>query len=203
MKLNADSRKVQIIDEAAWLFSRKGYDKVTTKELATACEISEPALYRYFPSKDAIYEAVLDSLPARADCSELFARLATEENLEKLLTDLAQQILEFLRRNEDVYRLLLYSTLREHTKARMVFQVIRGTYVDFLSQQLDRLQSANLIVSKNNEITAGCFVGMVFDCAMSDSLWHGFLGKKCKPAKAVANSIAIFARGLSRDRLSN
>ncbi len=199
MKRTADSRKQQIIAEATRLFSKLGYDSVTTKELALACGVSEPALYRYFPSKEAIYDEVLNSLESRLEVRDLFARLAGETDVERLLSELAGQILEFFKANQDIYRLMLYSALCGHAKAKKVYRAVRGTYVDFLTEQFNRLRAANVIVTKNNEITARCFVGMVFECAMSATLFSGFLGKRYQPSEVVQNNISIFSRGLYRE----
>lgn len=192
-------RKQQIIDEATRLFSRLGYDRVTVKQLGEICGITEPAIYRHFPSKDAIYDAVLDSLEYRMDTTELFDQLGSEDDVEKLLHALATHVISFFTEHDELYRLLLYSALKEHAKARRVYDVIRGTYVDFLHKQLDRLQRRDLILEKNNEITARCFVGMVFDCALSRTLWRGMQGRVFEPGDVVANNVPIYARGLKKD----
>jgi AcrR family transcriptional regulator len=196
LRRTADLRKQQIIVEATRLFSSRGFDKVTTKDLAASCGVSEPALYRYFPSKEAIYDVVLSSLESRLQVKELFDRLENEQDVEKLLLDLASHIFNFFRTNQDVYRLMLYSALGGHVKARRIYRAVRGTYVDFLIRQLDRFAATGQILPKNNEITGRCFVGMVFECALSGTLWRGFLGKRYRPDDVVSNNIPIFARGL-------
>ncbi len=193
----AGERKAQIIKEAMRLFGRHGYDSVTIKQLAEACEITEPALYRHFPSKQEIYNAVLDSLKSILNYSDLFERLENESEADIILTEMAAHILDFFDRHRETYRLLLYSTLREHAKGRKIFREIRGPYVIFLTEQLDRLFSIGKIIEKNNQITARCFVGMVFDCALGATLWKGFLGKSYRPAEIIANNVPIFVRGLS------
>jgi len=190
-------RKNQIIHEAIRLFSRKGFDGVTIRQLADACGITEPALYRHFPSKEAIYDAVLDALKTFQNCEELFERLGAEKELQPILHGLATHILGFFSSHRDIYRLLLYSTLRGHAKARQVFREIRGPYVAFLIERLDRLYSEGKIVKKNNIITARCFIGMVFDCALAATLWRGFLGKNYGPEDIIANNVPIFVDGLS------
>lgn len=190
-------RKNQIVREAIRLFSRHGFDGVTIRQLAEACGITEPALYRHFPSKEAIYNAVLDALKTFQNYEELFDRLGAEAELQAVLHGLASHILGFFSGNRDIYRLLLFSTLREHTKARQVFREIRGPYVNFLIGQLDRLYAEGKIRKKNNEITARCFVGMVFDCALAATLWRGFLGKNYAPEDVVDNNVPIFVEGLS------
>ena len=196
MKVAVGDRKGQILSEATRLFSEDGFDKVTIKDLAEACGITEPALYRHFPSKEAIYDAVLDSIEQRMSSTELFVRLSQEDCLETLLRSLADHILDYFTRNRDLYRLLLFSTLRDHTKAKRVYQIIRGSYVTFLGEQLDRLQEQGIIVQKNNQITSRCFIGMVFDCALGITMWKGFQGKVYQPRETIDNNIPIYVRGL-------
>jgi len=190
------NRKDQILQFATEAFSRDGYDRVTVKQLADRCGITEPAVYRHFSSKDAIYEAVLESLPERLKYQELFSRLERENDLDLILKSVAKHIIAFYTENADIYRLLLYAALRGHVRAKRIFELIRGPYVKFLQAQFDRLQSQGTIVPKHNEITARCFVGMVFDCAMGNSLWKGLQGTVYDPESIVSNNIPIYVRGL-------
>jgi AcrR family transcriptional regulator len=190
------NRKEQILQFATEAFSRDGYDRVTVKELADLCGITEPAVYRHFASKDAIYVAVLESLPERLQYRELFDRLEHENDLDLILKSVAKHIIAFYTENADIYRLLLYAALRGHDRARRIFELIRGPYVKFLQKQFDRLQAQGVIVQKHNEITARCFVGMVFDCAMGNSLWKGLQGKTYDPESIVSNNVPIYVRGL-------
>jgi AcrR family transcriptional regulator len=191
------NRKEQILQLATEAFSRDGYDRVTVKQLADGCGITEPAIYRHFESKDAIYIAVLESLRHRLDYQGLFTQLEKEDDLETLLKSIAKHIIAFYTENADIYRLLLYAALRGHDRAKRIFELIRGTYVKFLTSQLDRLQSNGSIIEKHNEITARCFVGMVFDCALGNSLWKGLQGQTYGPEQTVANNVPIYVKGLS------
>ena len=126
-------------------------------------------------------------------------QLGGKADVEVVLRELALHIIKFSRKNQDAFRLLLYSALGGHARAKRVHRTIRGVYKDFLVAQFDRLYKNRLIVKKNNEITARCFVGMVFDCALSKTLWRGFQGREFKPMEIVANNVPIYARGLRRD----
>lgn len=195
--MESEDRKHQIIQEATRLFSQSGFDRVTIKQLADACGITEPALYRYFPSKDAIYDAVLDSIQSQMQYQELFDRLAKEPEVGAILFGLARHILGFFTVHRELYRLLLYSTLGEHSKARAVYMVIRGPFILFLLEQLKRLAAEGKLKPKNYEITARCFVGMVFDCALSTMVWRGYTGQTYEPDEIVANNVPIYIDGLS------
>jgi AcrR family transcriptional regulator len=58
-RLPAGERKKRIIESARAAFAASNYWKVSTADLARAADISEPALYRYFPSKKAIFLSTL------------------------------------------------------------------------------------------------------------------------------------------------
>lgn len=190
-------RKSQILSEATNLFSHYGFDKVTIKQLAGACGISEPALYRYFKSKDDIYDEVLDSLKSMLKHEKLFDQLEDEDSLDDIMNGIAKHIITFFKANKELYRLLLFSALRQHRKARQVFREIRMPYVKYLLKRFDQLYSESKIIKKNNEITARCFVGMVFDCALGTTLWKGYQGKDYEPENIIANNVPIFIKGLS------
>ena len=56
------SRREQILDTAATLFAERGFHGVSVVELGAACGISGPALYKHFPSKDAMLAEMLVSI---------------------------------------------------------------------------------------------------------------------------------------------
>lgn len=189
-------RSARIIEEATRLFSQHGYKNVTIKQLADACGISDAALYRHFESKQAIYAAVLESLEPRLVDQKVLDKIAEQKDVGALLKGLAEHIIEFFGKNTDLYRLLLYSALEGHERASHVFGLVRGRYIKYLIAQFNRLIEAGEIVEKNSEITARCFIGMVFDCALGFSLWKGMQGKVYSASEVVANNIPIYVNGL-------
>lgn len=58
-RLPAGERRVQIVSAARQVFSRHGYDGAKTLQIARAAKVSEALVYRHFPSKLALYRAVL------------------------------------------------------------------------------------------------------------------------------------------------
>lgn len=188
----------QILRIATTLFSQHGFKAVTMKQIAQRAKITEPAVYRYFSSKEVLCKAVLCSLRDQLEYQSLFAELEQENDIEQLLHRLAKYIIDFFTKNDEIYRLLLFSALGGHTSARHCYDAIRGTFARFLKNQLDRLYEHEMIVKKNNEITARCFIGMVFDCALANTLWKGMQGKVYRPQDVLNNNIPIYSRGLKK-----
>lgn len=56
---NEDTKKM-ILKKALELFSESGYDAVSVGEIARAAGIKAPSLYNHFPSKQAIFDAIVE-----------------------------------------------------------------------------------------------------------------------------------------------
>ena len=59
-RLPAEDRRRQLLETALGLFSKKGFDGTTTKEIAAAAGVTEAIIFRHFPTKQELYSAVLD-----------------------------------------------------------------------------------------------------------------------------------------------
>jgi TetR/AcrR family transcriptional regulator len=57
----ACDRRTQLLEIALSLFAKKGFNGTTTKEIAAAAGITEAVIFRHFPHKQALYQAVLES----------------------------------------------------------------------------------------------------------------------------------------------
>ncbi|MBN1211359.1 MAG: TetR/AcrR family transcriptional regulator [candidate division Zixibacteria bacterium] len=190
------NRKQQIIDAATDLFANNSYERVTMSMVAKACNVTEPALYRYFSSKEKIYEAVLLSLSLKVDLEELAAWIKASRDIEEILQEIAGHILNNNLKHTELSRLLLLSSLEHRTLARQVFTAVRLPYIDLLIDELKRLREMKLIRDVNPVITARCFIGMIMDCAVSKNLWGKMQGERFQIEEVIENNVPIFARGL-------
>src|SRR5882724_1715174 len=59
IRLEHEERRRGIVEAAVPLFARKGFAGTTTKEIAEAAHVSEALVYKHFPSKAALYEAIV------------------------------------------------------------------------------------------------------------------------------------------------
>ena len=75
-----EAAKARIIGAAIEVFTQKGFGRSTMDEVAKKVGVSKPALYRYFPSKEALLEAVFEGSQARL--RELLASSFQGRNLQ-------------------------------------------------------------------------------------------------------------------------
>lgn len=58
----AEARRTQILMGAAQVFSKKGFHRATTKEIAEAADVSEGTIYNYFDNKRELLIAMMELL---------------------------------------------------------------------------------------------------------------------------------------------
>jgi TetR/AcrR family transcriptional regulator, transcriptional repressor for nem operon len=61
------ARRSQILEAAQALIYSKGYEQMTIKDILDRLHISKGALYHYFPSKQALLEALIDRMGSTAE----------------------------------------------------------------------------------------------------------------------------------------
>ena len=61
LRLSSDERREAIVEAVRAVFAKKGFERTTSRELAKAARVSEALLYKYFPTKLSLYEAMLDA----------------------------------------------------------------------------------------------------------------------------------------------
>lgn len=63
--MNQEDTKKKILYKALELFSENGYDSVSVGEIARAVGIKAPSLYNHYPSKQAIFDAIVEETAAQ------------------------------------------------------------------------------------------------------------------------------------------
>ena len=57
--------KAKILEESLKLFSEKGFDSVSMSQIADSVGIKAPSIYKHFPSKKSILDAIIDETFSR------------------------------------------------------------------------------------------------------------------------------------------
>ena len=93
-RLDSAGRRAAIIDAALPLFAQKGFAATTTKEIAQAAGVSEALIFKHFPSKAALYEAIFKScLDGNEELERLMALTPSSATLVELVGALVHHFL--------------------------------------------------------------------------------------------------------------
>ena len=66
-RLKAVDRRASILELSKEVFARNGLHGVSVNKIAEGCNVSPAVLYQHFPSKDALYEAVIQMLAGKRE----------------------------------------------------------------------------------------------------------------------------------------
>lgn len=123
-RLSHDARRAQFVEQAIEFFAQEGFES-STRRLAERLNVTQPLLYRYFPSKSDLIKEVYE---------EVYLQRWREEWLD-LLTDRSrpakERIIEFYRQytgvifNDDWMRIFLFSGLKGLNINRQYLGLVR------------------------------------------------------------------------------
>lgn len=105
-KKTKEERQQQVLETLiSELNSEGGMQRVTTERLAKAVGVSEGALYRYFPSKAKMFEALIEKIEQTLN-SYVVASKRRENGTEAIIKSIIYSVIEFTRKNPGVTRIL-------------------------------------------------------------------------------------------------
>ncbi len=105
-----ESTRERILDVAEGLFADRGFDGTTLRDVAGGVGIRTPSLYNHFPSKEALYAAVLERVvePVLALLSEIVQAGPGERPDSR---HVVERVMELLARRPDLPRLVVHEAL--------------------------------------------------------------------------------------------
>src|SRR6266702_4685335 len=134
VKIKPDDTRARIMDTAEALFRRLGFAKTAVADIAAELRMSPANVYRFFPSKNAIVEAIcqrcLSELEEKA-WAVARAKAPAAERLEKLFLEILAYNKENLLEEQRVHEVVLvameqsWQTIAVHLEAiRTAIEVI-------------------------------------------------------------------------------
>ncbi len=197
-----EDRREQILTVSAQLFSQKGFNGTTTKELAEQIGVSEAILFRHFPNKQELYSAILDyktnelMQPLWLNCEELML----ERDDYKVFVTLAAQILETLKQDPCLLRLLFYSALEGHQLASNFLETtvrqVREPAVNYIKQRIEEQAFRPL----DPILAARSFFSLVMQRALGKELFQDSDLQKTSSWEAAQEITDIFLFGISKNK---
>lgn len=143
-RLSRAERRRAIVRAAVPVFASKGFRGATTRDLAQAAGVSEALLYRHFPSKQALYEAIAgEHLEDRELHPGIDRLLALEPSTRRLFLTVEYLIGHVLEGEEDDFpRLMAQSLLGDGEFARTALARFQAELGPFLAEGLAAARAA-------------------------------------------------------------
>jgi len=191
-----EERRRQIIAEAIRCFAAKGFRGTTIRELAGAVGLTEAALYRYFPSKEALYQAIIDEkIAAPSPLSEV-EQAASAGDDRAVFAGLARSFLESIESDPSFLRILLYTGLEDHELAAPFFDQRIRRLREFVAGYIERRSREGAFRALDPKICARAFLGMVVDYQIVRHVFHQKDVYPAGPEEVAETFVTIFLDGM-------
>lgn len=172
--MKQDYTKKKILDKALELFAAQGYDSVSVGEIARAVGIKAPSLYNHYPSKQAIFDAIVEATARQYESDTdkvdihvqnsardvpVFTEITKEALFEKV-----RQIFEYSLHNETISRFRKMMTIEQFRSSALAALYSRRyveRLVDYHAGIFRALISAGEIISADPETLSMTYVAPV------------------------------------------
>lgn len=176
--MTGDERREQILQAAVELFSQRGFSGTTTKQIALASGVSEAMVFRHFATKDALYDAILDSKGCQAgihrfpwDGNETLTAAIEQKDDYAVFYNIGLQALINHQADEGFMRLLFYSALEEHRLAERFFNEFVAKVYEFIGAYVSQRQEDGAMRELDPKFVVRAYLGMLIHHSLNNILW--------------------------------
>lgn len=197
-RLSPEDRRANIVDVTRKVFFRDGYGGTSMSGIAAELGGSKATLYKYFDTKDALFEAVMLRC-----CKDLFvdfnANLNSFRNVREYLIDAGTKLLLGMLEPTalDISRLVLSEGVRHPEIARIYTASALDPSNEAVARGLTHFEAIGQINCPNTIVAAKQFIGMV----RADIHLRAICGLDDRPSAAVVHAhidatTSIFIAGI-------
>lgn len=187
----------KILETAIDLFSKKGFNGTTTKEIAEAAGVNESLIFRHFSTKKELYGAIIEQKIDDEPGIELPLQKYKDTKDDYLIfKSIAERMLEKCGKDSSFIRLLHFSALEGHELSDMFF----STYVEYVDMLLcDYIEGriADGAFKGIHPLSASqAFIGMIVNHIIVQELFGGKKRNKVNNEELVETFVTIFLNGI-------
>lgn len=164
-RISGADRRNSILEAACAVFSEHGYEGAKTQKIAATAGVSEALVYRHFPSKLALYRAVLRQF-IREQNASFEAIGLPEPNTQSLVQTIKAFFQNYLTtrplHQEQAVRILLDSLAGDGSYAQLTYRRAIKLMLDKLERAMDAARAAgDLSGPRISAVNAGLFMDHV------------------------------------------
>ncbi|MDA3934483.1 MAG: TetR/AcrR family transcriptional regulator [Gammaproteobacteria bacterium] len=193
--LPAEKRRAVTVESVVALAGRQNPSEITTADIAKHMHVTQGALFRHFPNKEAIWQSVMEWVAER-----LLARIDRSAQGVESTVDALQAMfmthIDFVAEHPGVPRMMFGELQRaESTPAKRMVQTMLQHYRQRLQDLLETGKAnGELAPSLDSDAAATLFIGTIQGLVMQALL----LGDVAHMRQAASGVYAIYQRGIEK-----
>jgi AcrR family transcriptional regulator len=181
----AERTRVRIVDAALTLFSTRGFEAVSTRDIAAAAGTTHGLIRHHFGSKEGVWIAVVDAADAtfRGCIDEVLAdEVPRADGPEHALATIVRGLSAAAQRHPEIARLLLLEGMQPSARLQHILERI-APLRDLLDPLLPRLHARGELLDHDR-----------------DSLFLHLLMTAIAPFALAGLTAAVFGAGVGHDQ---
>jgi AcrR family transcriptional regulator len=179
----------RILATAAGLFATRGYNGVSTRDIASGAGVNEVTIYRHHSSKRDLYLAVLEAELQQVKLrGDLLAHIAEADDGRAVLERTFELISNTLLQRPELLRLVQYSTLELGEDLDPLLRKHLGELVEVIARYLEPWTGNGEARPADTKAVVLALISFVVNY---DSLHRLFLRGKTGP-EAIFNAYSVF-----------
>jgi TetR/AcrR family transcriptional regulator len=193
-----EDRRSQLLDAAFEEFAAKGFEGATIKSIASEAGVNSPALiYHYFPDKEALFNAVLEThAPIRSAIENPASFM--DRPPEEVLPEIARAYFATVANptSRRMMKLMLGEAMRRPQLAEMIGRATAVRVLGFLKGYLSRQVELGRLRPHDVRSSARAFVGMLIPQAAGKILFTALREDGLEDEEHIETAVNIFLEGL-------
>ncbi len=177
----------RIVEASVRLFSNQGFNGTSTREIARLADVNESSLFRYFPTKEGLFwaalQSCLDSLRLR---KELKAGLAQMDNPAIVIPLIVELMVETATYHPEVLNLLGICLLELRPGGELVWRQQLGPVFQTVVTYLENCANEGLVKSLDISVSTIALFTVVLSHQRMHRLLTGSPSSYANTGEAVA-----------------
>ncbi|MBI5936549.1 MAG: TetR/AcrR family transcriptional regulator [Betaproteobacteria bacterium] len=194
-RLKAEDRRSSILELSKGLFAKKGLHGVSVSEIAEECKVSPAVLYQHFPSKEMLYEAVIQGFACKRD-DYVDAVLAGPPDFPNVLYRMTVVFVKSRIADPDLVRIELRALIDNSGISEKFFINHWQGLTDYIQFSLKEAQQSGQLKDIDGRIAAMSYVGLVREIVLAQSLQYPNQTSELGVEYLVKNAINFYLKGI-------
>lgn len=172
-----ERKREQILAAARRLFLQHGFAATSTDAIKAEAGVSKETLYRYYPSKEALFADVLrqltlEHLPQPLQVERAGLHLQGREAVRAVLLMLAQELVSIMMQPEylALLRVVVAESARFPHLGAMFREAVPEPSLVYLATLLAQMREQGLVAEAHDDAAARMFLGAILTYALLDGL---------------------------------
>ncbi len=191
----SETRRNQILEAALRVWMRQGFHGSSVEELAREAGLAKGTLYLYFPTKDAILDAIVRRYSLLPDAVEL-ADALRDVPPERAIPLIVERFHARLRERAPLVSLLMREFSLRPGEARIFLERVVLPVNRLFAEYLDGLVARGVVRAIDTFVAARALVGMLMVFVLTQHVFGGHELAPIADERITATAADLFLHGV-------